>query len=740
MSVSQDFPELSLDALAASRLDGVVAIESIGEDKVAVYRRDGGSVAREDMSFHPFLLAETPSLLDGAGLDFEIKRLERSNPGARLGFILSFETVADYRRATDFLSRTNRGARCRLLGDLQNQALTALNLRLFGGMSFNDVRRLQLDIETVTSDGEFSNPLRPGDEIIIISLSDNSGWETALCQESMTEAELIAEAVRIINERDPDIIEGHNLFRFDLPFITARAKRHKVALPLGRDGSNITKRRSRLAVAERTINYDRYEIHGRHIIDTYHLAMLYDISHRDLPDYGLKTIARHFRVAATDRVYIDGGDISGCWERARQRLLKYALDDVRETRAVAAILSPSYFYQARLVPYGYQSVVSRGNATKIEALMTAEYLRRGLALPQPEPPRRFVGALTKAAETGVFENVWHCDVRSLYPSIILAEKMNPSRDAAGVFSETLGKLRGFRLQAKDRERQSDDDDAKDRFNSLQTSFKILINSFYGYLGFAQASFNDFDMAEKVTAKGREILAGMERFLTDGGALIIEMDTDGIYFQPPPDENSREDMCSRIQEALPEGIEVELDSVHKAMFCYKSKNYALLGDDGEVAITGAALKSRGLEPFQREYIKELLTLLLQRRESEAAGLHLRYEKALKTHSMPLEKLAKSETLNGSVEKYKRKLAENGRRSAAFELAMRSNRDYRSGDKVSFYVTGDKKKVSVVENAKLLADAGTERDENVAYYLGKLEDLRQKFAEFVPPDDKQPELGF
>ena len=91
------------------------------------------------------------------------------------------------------------------------------------------------------------------------------------------------------------------------------------------------------------------------------------------------------------------------------------------------------------------------------------------------------------------------------------------------------------------------------------------------------------------------------------------------------------------------------------------------------------------------------------------------------------------------KEKRKMAAGGsRRSAAYELAIASGRDYRQGDQVTFYITGEKKKVSVVENSKLLSDAKEgERDENVAYYLDKLEELRKKFAPFLE-DGGEPDL--
>ena len=90
---------------------------------------------------------------------------------------------------------------------------------------------------------------------------------------------------------------------------------------------------------------------------------------------------------------------------------------------------------------------------------------------------------------------------------------------------------------------------------------------------------------------------------------------------------------------------------------------------------------------------------------------------------------------SPETYKRKLASGtGKRSAAYELAIKSGREYRQGDQIAFYIIGDKKRVSVVESSKLLSDADEAvRDENVPYYLDKLEELRKKFEPFFQASD-------
>ena len=196
--------------------------------------------------------------------------------------------------------------------------------------------------------------------------------------------------------------------------------------------------------------------------------------------------------------------------------------------------------------------------------------------------------------------------------------------------------------------------------------------------------------------------------------------------------------------LPKGIEVELDSVYPSMFCYKSKNYAVLSKDGEMSITGAALKSRGLEPFQREYMKRLIEYLLKEDFDSIEKMTTEFSTAIEGRKWPVAKFAKSETLQDSLDSYKRGIAEGGsKRSAAYELAIKSGRDYRAGDQVSFYVTGTKKNVSVVDNSCLLKDAPTVRNENTLYYLAKLDDLYKKFSPFIPESkskhDDEPGLG-
>src|SRR5439155_18358399 len=131
-----------------------------------------------------------------------------------------------------------------------------------------------------------------------VALSDNSGWEEliivdpAMAEES--ERAVLKRLTAIIKERDPDVIEGHTLFRFDLPYLVARARKAKVKLDWGRSGGFLRSRPSRLQIAEKTIDYPKFAVDGRHFVDTFLLAQFYDVGMRSLTGFERADVAQHF--------------------------------------------------------------------------------------------------------------------------------------------------------------------------------------------------------------------------------------------------------------------------------------------------------------------------------------------------------------------------------------------------------------------------------------------------------------
>jgi DNA polymerase I len=726
----------------ASADEGIVAVEhapkSSGDEMVIFTRRDG-TLEQQREPFRPFMVA-AKAVLKG---DFPVACEQTPFDGnGELDTLVLFKTWRDCRDARSWLAKetgytaSSTYAPYLVVSDPVQQFLMQTGRTSFLGLEFEDLQRMQVDIECFTGEGyDFCSADREADRIIAIAVSDQSGWSKVLSGADLDEVEILEAFVALVQERDPDVIEGHNIFNFDLPYIAKRAKRHGVKLALGRNGSVPRERPSRFGAGERTIAYTRFDVYGRHVVDTLFLVQSYDVVHRALDGYGLKSVAVHFGVAAENRTYIEGDQISDVFLKHPERLIDYVRDDVIETQRVAGLLSRSSFVQARLLPFSYQNICVRGNAVKIDALLTREYLRQARALPMASEGRAFAGGYTDMFVEGVIKNVHHCDVRSLYPSLMLTQRIGPKSDTLGVFLKALDTLRTFRIEAKGAMQACKDASEKLGLDALQAAFKILINSFYGYLGFEQGRFNDFEAADQVTSEGRKLLHAMIDRLRELDAEPIEIDTDGIYFVPPPFEGSADEVVSQMDgfrkafaESLPEGIEVEFDGEYVSMYSYKMKNYALLDAKGEMVIKGAALKSRGLERFQRTFLRKLIRMKLEDREDELPTLRQSYDDAIARREWPIEEFAKTENLQGSLDAYASKRDKGkGSRRAAYELALASGRAYNAGDQVAYYVTGEKKTVAVHENSKLIADWNPDRrDENVTYYRGKLEALYKKFG--------------
>ncbi len=715
----------------------VVAVELASNTEVEVFRRVDGELVRERRPLRLFVIVDDVSRLAGFRPKHDVRTLDGDFPFRHLvtfGSLDALDAAKKHLRETTGKTPNAPDAPYLVLSDPVEQHLMLTGSTFFMGLEFGTLKRLQFDIETYITRGfEFPSAAREGDRVIAIAISDSTGFERLLSGKEMDERAMLEEFVRIVAERDPDVIEGHNLFRFDFEYLEARARRHRVRLALGRDGSVLRARPSRLQIAERSIGYRRYDIYGRSIIDTWILAQHYDIASRELEGFGLKQLAQHFAIAPPNRVYIDASKVSEYFERDPDTLFRYALDDVREARALAEVLAPSYFVQAQIFPFSFQNVMLRGNATKIDALMMRAFLAAGHSIPAPRSAEPVTGGYTEMRRSGVAHGVLHCDVTSLYPSLMLKYQHAPEADRLGAFLKLLGDLRAFRVKAKQMMRALQGAERRN-IEALQQTFKILINSFYGYLGFGLGHFNDFAVANAVTRRGRDLIRTAVADLEARGAQVIEVDTDGIYFVPPEGCVSEEDgeaLLEQVAASLPEGIKLEIDGRYAAMLSYKMKNYVLLDESGGMTIRGSGLKSRGLERFQRRFMEELFRLLMEERRNSIPALYDDYRRKIERHELGITELMKTETLQDSLDNYRQKVGGKRRNlSAAYELALKSERPYLSGDQVSYYVTGRTKRVKVSDAAKMVSEYDADHpDENVEYYLAKLDDLYEKFKSFV-----------
>ena len=618
----------------------------------------------------------------------------------------------------------------------EHQALVASGQRLFAGMPFAALRRCQLDIETSCSvPGEFSDPARKGDRVIAVGLSFSGDAEPLLLEiESMDDAgerALLQRMGEVLAERDPDIIEGHYIFNFDLDFLARRAKRLRVERRWGRFGAEARFRKSRIRLAERWADFTRCELPGRTVFDTWIAVQVWDVGARELPAYGLKAVAAHFGISggAVEREYIDGAEIENTFREDRARFRAYLADDLRETAALADRLLPTYVAQAETFPMLLQEICLRGTAQKVDSVLLDRYYHAGAALPAFSPTRTFEGGFSKSFEEGLFRDVLHFDVASLYPSLLLQIGRNPANDHEGVFIPLLRELREYRLKYKRLAAEADDPAERAEYAARQGSFKILINSFYGYLGFGGARFADSDLAAEVTRRGRELLQGLVETFRRAGCRVLEADTDGLYIHAP--ERDADELLRVAAAELPDGIELEFGGRYEAMFCYKAKNYALY-DGGRVVIRGSALRSRGMERFLKDLTRVFVSWILGASDESPAERVKALRAALAAREVPVADLAKSENLSMAPGAYAAKMEAGGKpRRAALEVALRMDPPPRVGERVRYYLREKRKGETAdwqrAEPVDAYDPAAAPYDARA--YLKKLDDWWKRYGGFV-----------
>ena len=124
---------------------------------------------------------------------------------------------------------------------------------------------------------------------------------------------------------------------------------------------------------------------------------------------------------------------------------------------------------------------------------------------------------------------------------------------------------------------------------------------------------------------------------------------------------------------------------------------------------------------------MIKLIMQGKPEAIADLRNEFERKIRNREWKIDMLMKTDTLQDSLDKYRAKIAGSTRnRAAAYELALASDRSYRPGDQISYYIRAKPKKVPAYEAAKLASEFDPQdRDENVDYYVFKLDELVKKF---------------
>lgn len=688
---------------------GIVSVEA-GAESVRLYRRVNDFVVTEEHAFRRWLLTiERHHFADATWTELE---------GDHYRFLAEFPNRNAYENARHQIRESHAASIA--YPSAARQYLTKSGKTLFKGMSFDSPVRMQLDIETLGL-----SPKPTENEVFLVAISDNRGFEALI---EGDEPSILRHVVACIRERDPDIIEGHNILGFDFPYLAERARQRGVRLAIGRDGSDLSFGSPlNCMIGGFSRPYAPVHIAGRHVIDTLLAVQRFDVARGELSSHGLKAVAVALGIAEDDREIIPHHLIANEWKQNPERVKKYALQDARETASLSALICPSEFYLTQMVPDSYARNATSGTGEKINYVFIREYLRQGRAIPEKQLRAESVpGGYTEIRLTGLIKPIVKCDVESLYPSLMLTRQIRPANDTLGVFLPALEELTRRRFEAKRKAKETAGQEHA-YWEGRQSSFKILINSFYGYLG-GPFNFNDYFAAAEVTTNGQEIVKKIVEELENAGSRVVEVDTDGVYFQPPDGiatEEAEIAYIEKIGEALPEGIHLAHDGRYRAMISLKIKNYALEKYSGEKIFKGSALRSRADERFGLDFMVEATACLLRGEPEKAIELYQSIAQRIEAGEMPVHEFARRERVTDKT------FTSTGKRRLA-----KAAGDAKVGDYVSVYQRSDGSMGLVKDYAN---------DEDCGYLLGKLYKfagrLREAFGDdfdtlFPKPLKKQP----
>lgn len=690
-------------------LPGIVSVWASRNGRAVIWRREGERVLYIKDTFRSWLFATTLNDLTHLGSVLTACNAPLNEDTTTISYRILEGPTDSYRylltaRDGHWLERVlltgashRLGHRVKSLGELSDtyyqvgpveQYLMQTGRVYFRGLAYEDLHRLQFDLETTALD-----PHRG--RIFLIAVRDSRGFSAVLeAPRAEDEGRIIVELCELIRQRDPDILENHNLFSFDLQFLEHRAKELGIQLRLGRTGGpeHLERREETLAIGPEARRRMRYSVAGRELIDTLDAVRRYDFVVRDMPSHSLKDVARYFGIATTERTYLEGSSIYDTYCRDPEVVRRYALDDVQEVDGLSRRLLGASFALAGMAPRRYERLASAGPAMGIlEPMLVRVYLYAGAALPQQEngiDSNHGVheGGAVHLFATGVAEHIVKADVASLYPSLMRSFRIGPSCDRLGAMLGILDRLTDLRLAHKAAARNAPSGSLEaSTHEATQAAMKILINAAYGYMGAgSMALFADMGAADEVTKRGREVLTHVLDALRERGMALIEADTDGVYFAVPPtwSEERERQLVVNIGAMLPVGIRLEYEGRYRSMLSHEVKNYALLTYDGQLIVHGVALRSSRAEPFGERFLRQALFYTMTGNVVGVRSAFLETAQALRHRQYTATDVAARVRLSKTPEAYM--AARAGHSEQAYESLLAAGRaQWTPGERVRFY---------------------------------------------------------
>ena len=513
-------------------------------------------------------------------------------------------------------------------------------------------------------------PAHQGELETLVLVGKEAGGDCDGTEHFTNETDLLNRFFEVVRDYDPDVILGYNSNEFDFPYITKRvemleAQGKRLRANIGRDNRAVFCRKIGIVT--------HVSVTGRIVADVLPLVRrAYSIK-----QYTLKNVAK--TLLDIEKFDVSLQQMGEYWNDDGEKLaefIEYARrDSVLALRLLLNLrLLDKYIALSQVSGALLQDVLDGGQSSMVENLMFREFKKRDRVIP-PRPEQDLMGKRYSDSEElkggavlepvrGLLKDVVVLDYKSLYPTIMMAHNLCystvvtgdrppgspesesesvqdfelirspsggefvPAKVYNGIVPGILENLLDRRTETKKKMRSAGEEEHR-VLDATQNALKILLNSFYGYSGYARARLYSLVLANAVTSFGRKNILDTKELidesigtmrLADGKEFSLSVvygDTDSVFVQIRPEnavggegenggvslddaESIGKTVANMVSRELPDPMELEFESiVHRAIFIAK-KRYALWAfektDDG----WKDSIKVKGMETVRRDW--------------------------------------------------------------------------------------------------------------------------------------------
>jgi len=553
------------------------------------------------------------------------------------------------------------------------------------------------------------------------------------------EAELLEKFIQYTKEIAPDFLVGYYSDGFDLPYLKARADKHKVKLAINIDGTQPKFSRG-ISLTAKT--------KGMVHIDILKFIRTAYAQYMKSETLSLNEVAKEFLGDTKKKFEFQHSSKIKDWEK----YYEYNLHDSVLTLGLFEKFWPDMLEFSKTVQEPIHEV-SRAGLSKFVESYIIHNLEKFNEIPERKPGYNEIGERRKSGGVegafvysptpGLYENIAMFDFTSMHTSIIithnlsrgtlLEEKEKDSFESPelelkgekqkfyfskkpGFFPELLHEIFNMRKKFKTEYKKDPNVITKARSNA----FKVLSASVHGYIGFFGARYYSIEASASILAFVRKYNMDTIDKIKKLGFDVIYGDTDSIAFLTKgKSQEEIKKVLKKLNDELPGLMELELEDFYKRGLWVTTrggttgakKKYAMMSDNGDLKIRGFETVRRDWCKLSRQMQDSVIRMILNEgNEKKALEFVKEIVQKIKQRKIDLKELIIKTQLKKPISEYKS--------ISPHVIAAKKMEEQEipvtQGNLIEYYIaeTDGKKAKLVREKVKLPTEKG---EYNIEYYL-------------------------